>query len=188
MPRTPKATKPEAVQTTLAVQRDLRRAGEGPHLLPWMKAFAVWMATHAGLHHPTQAEQLAFIEDRTGARLSPRLLRKMRVRPAFIEYYHALCHNVEEQAMEEFKNHLPEYVSGNRQALHWALEAKAYDKIPAIAAPGLRYLTKDIGTESRQASVVINFGTGFAKEYLSMQTELPEIEWTALPPAEEPHD
>ena len=109
MSRTPKATKPEAVQTTLAVQRDLRHVSEGPHLLPWMKAFAVWMATHAGLHHPTQAEQLAFIEDRTGARLSPRLLRKMRVRPAFIEYYHAACYNVEGQAMEEFKNHLPEY-------------------------------------------------------------------------------
>ena len=151
-------------------------------LKPWMRSFAAWFATVGNAL--TRKEQLIkcrqFAKDRVRINTMMTLLK----RPDFAALVERYTEHTVEGLRAQLEDIAPDAIEANRKAIEWAVAKEDYKAIPTVTEPILsRVVPKKDDSPARPPVLIVNLGTGFAKQYA--EAEIKECEVIELPIPEE---
>lgn len=132
-------------------------------LQPWMKVYAVWVASKAGYRTPRTEHERAATKA-CGYMISEAALRNIRARKDFKAYVESLTADRVELAKQALQQDLPYYVETHKEATEKLMEAakedpRLYGKIAPLTSPMLdRAAPKREERAPGQQIVVINLG------------------------------
>lgn len=161
--------------------RHVREAG----FKPWMRNLAAWLAL--GGNACTRKEQLIKARLFAKDRMRPQTLLTLLQRTDFQELVERFTEHNAEALRQQLEDLAPAAIEATKKSIEWAVAKEDYKAIPTVTEPVLaRVVPKKDDTPARPPVLIVNLGTGFAKQYA--EAEMQECEVEELPPPKEDAD
>ena len=156
--------------------RHVREAG----LKPWMRSFAAWFALEGNAL--TRKEQLIRCRQYAKDRVRLPTMIVLLNRPDFKELVNRYTDDGIAATREQLQGLLPKVVENVEWSIDKAREKEDYKAMAGVVEPVLaRTIPKKDDTPARPPVLIVNLGSGFAKQYAEAEMQEPEVIELPLP-------